>query len=229
MRILVVEDSVQLSESIARGLRKSGYAVDIALDGPSGLWHAKSNVYDVIVLDVMLPGLDGFAVLKELRQSGCEAHTLFLTARDAVDDRVRGLRAGADDYLVKPFAFDELLARIEALVRRHHNIKSPILTHEWVTLNTASKVTTVMGEVVEMPPRQFALLEYLMLRRGTVVSRSEIETHLYDAQAEPMSNVVDAAIYALRKRIDMPGKPSLIQTRRGMGYIIAQGDEEREE
>ena len=220
MRVLVIEDSLLLSEAIATGLRKSGYAVDVAFDGNTGLWQAKSLDYDVVVLDVMLPGMDGLAVLAELRQAGRQSHVLMLTARDTIEDRVRGLRAGADDYLVKPFAFDELVARIEALIRRKHTAKNPVLVIRGLRINTASRSVERDGEVLDLPARQYSLLEFLVLNAGKVLSRSQIESHLYDDLSEPMSNVVDTTIYALRKRIDRPGESSLIQTRRGQGYIL---------
>lgn len=227
MRLLLVEDSPRLSEAVSTGLRKSGYAVDVANDGPTGLWQAQSHDYDAIVLDLMLPGLDGLTLLDRLRNSGKQTHVLILTARDAVEERVKGLRAGADDYLVKPFAFDELLARVEALIRRKHVVKSTSLRVRELVVDTAARTVSRDGVVLDLPSRQYALFEYLLLRRGTVVSRSEIESHLYDSLAEPMSNVVDATVYALRKRIDVPGKTSLIQTRRGMGYIMVSDDEAR--
>lgn len=220
MRVLLVEDSVRLNEAIATGFRKSGYAVDVALDGPSGLWQAKSHDYDVIVLDIMLPGMDGMGVLSELRRSGRDSHVLILTARDTIEDRVSGLRAGADDYLIKPFAFDELLARVEALVRRRHGVKNPIYTIRGLHVNTASRIVERDGEVIELPARQYTLLEYFVLNPDTVLSRAQIESHLYDEMSEPMSNVVDTTVYALRKRIDRPNEPSFIQTRRGMGYVL---------
>jgi DNA-binding response OmpR family regulator len=220
MRLLLVEDSVRLGDAVATGLRKSGYAVDVSVDGKTGLWQAQSHDYDVIILDLMLPGIDGLSLLAKLREAGRQTHVLVVTAKDTVDDRVRGLRAGADDYLIKPFAFDELLARVEALVRRRHVAKSTVIHLRDLVIDTAARTVSRGGVVLELPSRQYSLLEYLLLRRGTVVSRTEIEAHLYDALAEPMSNVVDAAVYALRKRVDVPGQPSLIQTRRGMGYVL---------
>lgn len=210
-----------LGEAISTGLRKSGYAVDVALDGRTGLWRAKSCDYDVIVLDIMLPAMDGLAVLGELRRAGRQSHVLMLTARDAIEDRVIGLRAGADDYLVKPFAFDELLARVEALVRRKHAAKNPLRVVGGLRVNTASRTVDRDGEILDLPARQYSLLELLVLNAGTVLSRSQIESHLYDSTSEPMSNVVDSTVYALRKRIDRPGEPSLIQTRRGLGYVLS--------
>jgi DNA-binding response OmpR family regulator len=224
VRVLLVEDSERLQRSIATGLKKEGYAVDVAGDGVNGLWHATHHDYDVIVLDLMLPGLDGISLLHKLRESPDghkDAHVLVLTAKDTVDDRVAGLRAGADDYLVKPFAFEELLARIEALMRRRHHAKNPILTVGDLHIDTTARRVTRDGREIELSAREFALLHFLALRQGEVVSRTQIEEHLYDDQAELMSNVIDAAIYLLRKKIDVPGGSSMIQTRRGMGYVLS--------
>jgi DNA-binding response OmpR family regulator len=220
MRILLIEDSERLRRSVASGLRKAGYAVDEAADGEEGLWAAQANAYDAIVLDLMLPRLDGLALLRQLRESGNKTHVLILTARDAVEDRVLGLRSGSDDYLVKPFAFDELLARVEALVRRSHGAKQPVLCIGGLEIDMARRVARRGRTNLDLPPREFALLELLALRQGQLVTRTQIESHIYDQQTEVMSNVVDSAIYSLRKKIDTPGEPSLIHTRRGMGYIL---------
>jgi DNA-binding response OmpR family regulator len=220
MRLLLIEDSERLQRSLSTGLRKSGYAVDIAGTGPDGLWHAESHDYDVIVLDIMLPGLDGLSVLKRLRERGKDTHVLLLTAKDTVADRVTGLRAGADDYLVKPFSFDELLARIEALTRRRHGRKNPVIRVGDLEIDTAGRTVSRGGKGIELFPREYALLEYLANRQGEVVSRSDIEAHIYDDRVEPLSNVVDSAVCALRRKIDPPGGPSLIVTRRRMGYVL---------
>lgn len=221
MRILLVEDSERLRRSVGAGLRRAGYAVDLTADGEEGLWYALGNDYDVIVLDLMLPKLDGLSLLRRLREAGKDTHVLILTARDTIEDRVLGLRTGSDDYLVKPFSFDELLARIEALVRRAHGVKRPVIRIGDVEIDPAARAVRRSGATIDLPPREFALLEYLAVRQGRVVTRAEVEAHVYDERAEPMSNVVDAAIYALRKKIDRPGDRSLIQTRRGMGYVLA--------
>jgi len=220
MRILVIEDSERLRRSLAVGLRKSGYAVDLAADGAQGLWSAQSNTYDVIILDLMLPEVDGLTILQTLRRKEIDSQVLILTAKDTVEDRVKGLRLGADDYLVKPCAFDKLLARIEVLTRRRHGIKSPQIVIGDLQLDTAARTVRRGGEMIELPPREYALLEYLALRKGQVVSRTEIEQHIYDEHVEPASNVVDAAVYALRRKIDPVEGPSFIRTRRGMGYTL---------
>jgi DNA-binding response OmpR family regulator len=223
MRLLIIEDSRILRESMADGLRRLDYAVDTAADGEEGLWFAESNRYDVILLDLMLPKLDGLALPKRLRLGGNTDHVLVLTAKDAVPDRVAGLDAGADDYLPKPFEFDELLARIRALARRAHNQKNPLLYLPGeLTLNTSTRTVLRSGTEL-MPPltaREYTLLELLALNAGKVISRTQIEERIYEELAEPMSNVVDVAICTLRRKIDVPGQPSLIQTRRGMGYVL---------
>ncbi len=220
MRLLLVEDSPRLQHSIVMGMRKAGYAVDVEREGAEGLRRAMEHEYDVMILDLMLPGMDGLSVLKALRAAGRETHVLILTARDTVEDRVLGLRMGADDYLVKPFSFDELLARVQALTRRGYGRKNPQIRVGDLIVDTAARTVRRGEKVILLLAREFALLEQLLARRGEVLSRAEIEAHIYDAQVEPMSNVVDAAVYALRKKIDEPGKDSLIETRRGMGYVF---------
>ena len=222
MRILLVEDSVRLQEAVGTGLREMGYAVDIAGDGEDGLWRAETGEYDVLVLDLMLPKLDGLSVLSRLREQGKTTHVLILTARDKVEDRVRGLQMGADDYLVKPFNFLELVARIQALARRAHGVKTPRITLGDLVIDTSACAVTRGDESVELTPREYALLEFLAFRRGQVVSRTQIEQHIYDERVEPASNVVDSAICTLRRKVDRPGAASLIQTRRGLGYILEE-------
>jgi DNA-binding response OmpR family regulator len=223
VKVLLIEDSERLRRALGVGLRKHGFTVDVAGDGGVGFWLATTNVYDVIVLDLMLPGMDGLTLLRRLRASGKEnasSHVLVLTAKDTIDDRVHGLQCGADDYLVKPFAFDELVARVQSLVRRRHNAKSSVIKLGRLALDTLSRTLRVADVPVELSPRDYTLLHYLMLRRGQIASREEIEAQLYDESVEVMSNVVDAAVYALRKKIELPGGPPLIQTRRGMGYVL---------
>lgn len=220
MRVLLVEDSPKLQTYVGKALRKAGYAVDIAGDGEQGLWLALGTDYDCIVLDIMLPKRDGLSVLEEMRAQGRSSHVLLLTARDAVDDRVAGLQRGADDYLVKPFAMAELLARVQALTRRAHGHKSPDIEVGNLRIATVERKVYRADEPLDLTPRELALLEFLALRRDQVVSRTEIEQHIYDELAEPMSNVVNSAICLLRKKIDTPGKPSLIKTRRGLGYML---------
>ncbi len=221
MRVLLVEDSVRLREAVAKALRQSGYAVDATGEGDDGLWMAQENTYDVVLLDIMLPGLDGLTILDRLRDGGRETPVLFLTARDTVADRVEGLRRGADDYLVKPFALEELLARVDALCRRSYQKPSSRLTVDDLEVDTAAKTARRGGEALELTAREFAILEYLMMRQGAVISRTEIEEHIYDELVSPMSNVVDSAVCNLRRKIaTRPDSVPLIHTRRGQGYVL---------
>lgn len=221
MRILLAEDSERLQRSIGEGLRRAGYAVDVSPSGTDALWRASGCDYDVIVLDIMLPGIDGLEVLRQLRGRDINSHVLLLTARDTIADRVAGLRTGADDYLVKPFAFDELLARVEALGRRQRGKKNPMLRVADLDIDTIAREVRRGNQTLPLLPREFSLLHYLACRVGEVVTRTEIEMHLYDDRVDPMSNVVDSAICSLRRKIDLPGEPSLIVTRRRMGYVLS--------
>jgi DNA-binding response OmpR family regulator len=220
MRILLVEDSKRLQRSISRGLRKEGFKVDVTGEGNEGLWYVESFDYDVIILDLMLPGLDGLSILRTMREKERPASVLILSAKDTVDDRVEGLETGADDYLVKPFAFEELLARIRALIRRRYGAKQNIIAFGKLQIDLEKRIASWGKKVLELPPREYAILELLALRKGTVVSRAEIEEHVYDEQKDLMSNVVDAAISTLRKELKKIGEGSLIKTRRKAGYII---------
>ncbi len=227
MRILVVEDSQRLQRTLGTSLRQSGYAVDIAGDGEEGLWLARSNEYDLIVLDIMLPKLDGLQVLKQLRSEGRDLHVLLLTARDSVPDRVRGLESGADDYLVKPFALEEFLARVQVLCRRAYGRKQSTLAIGELEINTLNRTVRCAGEPIELTAREFMLLEYLARRTGEVVSRPEIEEHIYDGGVDPMSNVVDSAVCSIRKKLSASSDRAIIHTRRGQGYVLgADGQDE---
>jgi DNA-binding response OmpR family regulator len=220
VRVLLVEDSERLCRYVATALKKSGYQVDMTHDGKDGLWLAESNDYDVIVLDIMLPGLDGLSLLRELRKKGKSTHVLCLTARDTVDDRVNGLQAGADDYLIKPFAQKELLARVEALCRRAYGSKQTRLIIADLEIDSLSKEVFRAGKLVKLKPREYLLLEYLARRAGQVVARQDIEAHIYNDEADPMSNVVDSAVCSLRKKIGNFNKAPLIHTRHGLGYVL---------
>lgn len=220
MRILVVEDYQPLARSIVQGLRECGYAVDFSFDGEEGLWYAESNDYDVIILDIMLPGVDGLSILKKLRAKGCGTPILFLTAKTTIDDRVEGLDSGADDYLTKPFAFRELLSRVSALVRRRYEKRSPHLQIGDLVIDTVGRQVSRGGQGISLTPKEYGLLEYLARRAGEVVTRSEIWEHLYEFRSEAISNVVDVHISGLRKKINQEGMPPLIHTRRGEGYIL---------
>lgn len=224
MRILVAEDHPNLARSLADGLREEGYAVDLTQDGNEAMHLAQTNPYDGIVLDIMLPGKDGWTILKTLRQRNITIPVLCLTARDGVEDRVKGLDLGADDYLVKPFAWTELTARVRAMIRRGHGKNSAILRTNDLEIDTATKAVRRGGTPIALSAREFSLLEYLAHRKGQVVSRTDIWEHLYDQHDEAASNVVDVYIGYLRAKIDKDFPLKLIQTRRGQGYVL--GSEE---
>ncbi len=224
MRILVVEDFAPIRTAVEKALREAGYAVDAADDGRAAGRLLAAGRYDAVVLDVMLPGEDGLTLLERLRRDGRDDAVLLLTARDTLDDRIDGLDKGADDYLVKPFAMDELLARVRALLRRAYARKNPVLRCGPVEIRTAERVVLVDGEEVKLTAREYALLHYLALRRGEVVSRTDVWEHLYDDRSDTTSNVVDVYVGYLRKKLDREGRPSLIRTRRGEGYVFAPED-----
>jgi len=220
VRILLVEDEARVAGFIAWGLREQAYAVDRAMDGEEAVYLASVNEYDLIVLDVMLPKKDGYAVCRELRASGLRAPILMLTARDAVDDRVAGLDAGADDYLVKPFDFKELLARMRALLRRSGPPRPAVARVADLTLDTASHAVERGGRRVNLTAKEYALLEFLMLHEGRVVGREQIAQHVWDDAFDPLSNVIDVYVKRLRAKVDAGFRPRLIHTRRGEGYIL---------
>ena len=224
MRVLVVEDHERLRKWLEKGLQEAEYIVDATGDGNEGLWYAQTNPYDVIVLDLMLPGMDGLSILRRLREEGREDQVLILTAKDTVPDRVKGLDLGADDYLIKPFAFEELLARIRALVRRRYDKHSPVMEIGEVRIDTAKRQVRRGDAVIELRAMEYKLLEYLARRAGETVSRAEIWEHLYDFDSQTVSNVVDVYIASLRRKLDRPGEKSLIQTRRGLGYVLGAAE-----
>ncbi len=216
MRILVVEDEPRLLKNLARALREEGYAVDTAEDGEDGLFKAINYDYDAIVLDVMLPRLDGWDILTGLRKTK-KTPVLMLTARDATADRVRGLDGGADDYLVKPFDLAELFARVRALIRRSAGQARPNLELGDVEIDPRARVVTRSGQTVPLTAREYAILEYLALHQGEVISRSELYEHLFDENDDTLSNLLDVHVYSLRKKLGR----ELIATRRGQGYCIS--------
>ena len=220
MRLLLIEDYRPLQKSLTKGLREAGFAVDTTGDGNEGLWYAMGNDYDVIILDLMLPGMDGLKILKELRAKGRKNPVLILTAKDTLEDRVTGLDLGADDYLVKPFEFKELLARIRALMRRRYQEKSPCIKVKDLRVDLATQRVWRGREEVQLTPREYALLEYLAMRAGQTVSRTDIWEHVYEFNSSASSNVVDVYIGYLRRKIERPDKPALIHTVRGRGYIL---------
>jgi two-component system OmpR family response regulator len=232
MRILIVEDTVKLAATLKRGLEAEGYAVDVLHDGLAArrrLAAARGepvdagHPFDVIVLDVMLPGVDGFTLCRELRDRGVTVPVLMLTARDATIDKVAGLDSGADDYLVKPFAFEELLARLRTLLRRPRQALPPVLAVGDLALDPATRQVRRGGEPVALSAKEYGLLELLMRRAGQVVSRDWILDHAWDDESDAFSNVVDVYVGRLRKKLDRPGDPSLIRAVRGVGYVLAAG------
>lgn len=220
MRLLVVEDYALLRESLVRGLRDSGYAVDATGDGTEGLWYAQNHPYDVVILDLMLPGIGGLEILRQLRKTGNTVHVLVLTAKDSIQDRIAGLDIGADDYMIKPFAFDELAARLRALVRRRYDKADPVIRIADLEVDTLRRVARRGDEVIPLSAREYALLEYMAHRPGQVITRTELWEHVYDFAAEPASNVLDVYISHLRRKIDDDHEPKLIHTRRGQGYVL---------
>jgi two-component system OmpR family response regulator len=222
MRALIVEDDRTIAEFVGRGLKEAGFVVDHAADGESGLEMASGEPYDVAIVDVMLPRRDGLSLIHELRSTGIRTPVLILSARHTVDDRVTGLEAGGDDYLTKPFAFTELLARVQALIRRA--TAAPASTHLTVgdlTLDLRSRKATRGGrEIDPLRPREFSLLEYLMRNAGRVVSKTMILSHVWDYTFDPRTNVVDVLVHRLREKIDRDFEPKMIQTVRGIGYVL---------
>jgi DNA-binding response OmpR family regulator len=222
MKVLVIEDSERLLRSLGRGLKREGYAVDLVADGRDGWDYARLNDYDIIILDLLLPSMDGLTILRNLRASGKQTHVLILSARDQVEDRVRGLQLGADDYMVKPFSFDELCARIHTLVRRRYAAKNPTLTLGPLTLNTATREVRRGDKVVPLTPGEYGILEHLALNRGNVLSKEQLLEALHDSDSYAGTNVLEVMVCNLRKKIDRAGEPSIVQTRRGYGYFVPE-------
>lgn len=221
MRVLVIEDDSAMAGYLERGLRESGYAVDVAADGPSGLHQARSESYDAVLLDVMLPGLDGLSLVRRLRDEGSPTPVLMLTARDTVTDRVKGLDAGADDYLQKPFSFAELLARLRALLRRGSAAAGPTELAEGDLKMDLVRHAVFRGEQnLDLTPKEFALLEYLLRNKGQVLTRTMILEHVWDIHFDPGSNVVDVHVRRLRQKVDEGHWAPLLQTVRGIGYVL---------
>jgi len=220
VRVLVVEDYEPVRSSVVQALAEEGFAVDSAENGRDGLWLAQSGDYNVIVLDIMLPDTSGIEILQTLRNAQQQVPVLLLTALGAVDERIRGLNIGADDYLIKPFALAELLARVKALVRRSYGDGTTIIQVRDLQIDTNARTVSRNDAVIELTAREYNLFEYFARRRGQVVTRSDVWQSLYDMQSESSSNVVDVYVGYLRKKLDTPGQPSLIQTRRGLGYVL---------
>lgn len=222
MRILVVEDEEKLASFIKRGLKENGYAVDVAKDGDSGLFQAREVPYDLIVLDIMLPGKDGLYICRQLRKLKLGTPILMLTARDDVEDKISGLDAGADDYLTKPFIFAEFLARIRALIRRNNAVSSPVLKVADLELNQITRKVKRAGQEIELTSTEFALLEYLMLNADQVVTRTMISEHVWNDDFDSFSNVINVYVNYLRKKIDADFKVKLIHSVRGTGYVLRE-------
>ena len=223
MRILVVEDEPDLKEITAKRLKAEGYGVDTCDNGKDAQYYIEHTPYDLILLDVMLPGADGITVLKNIRKKGIKTPVLLLTARDSIEDRVTGLDNGADDYLTKPFAFDELLARIRVILRRRSNEASNKLVLGDLIMDLATHQVTRAGTEISLSAKEYAILEYMMHNKGMVLSRSRIEEHVWNYDFEGGSNVVDVYMRYLRKKIDAPFEKKLIHTVRGSGYVIKEG------
>jgi len=223
MRILLVEDDAKIASFVQKGLKAAGFAVDLADDGETGLHLAFTEPYDAAVVDIMLPERDGLSLIEELRRAGIKTPVIILSAKGSVDDRVRGLQTGSDDYLAKPFAFSELLARVQALIRRNSGAVEPSrLTVNSLTLNLITRDVYREGRKIELQPLEFSLLQYLMRNAGRVVSKTMIMEHVWDYHFDPQTNVVESRIYRLREKIDKDFSEKLIHTVRGVGYVFKE-------
>lgn len=220
MKILLIEDSKRLQRSLRVGLSRSGFAVDVVGDGEEGLAYALHGKYDVIILDLRLPKMDGMTVLSRLRREGNNVHVLILSAKDQAAERIEGLRIGADDYLTKPFDFDELVARLQALVRRKYGTKSPVQNLGALQVDTSRRAVSFGDEEILLTKNEYAILEYLVSRRGRVVSKLELLDHLYAGSGAGSENAVEVFVHQLRKKLHGDGHRDLIQTRRGHGYFV---------
>ena len=220
MRLLVVEDEKKVASFIRRGLEEEGYAVDLVSDGKTGLIVGLDGIHDLIILDINLPKMDGLSILRELRNKKVKTPVLLLTVRAAIEDKVIGLDTGADDYLTKPFAFQELLARVRALLRRRADAESPLLQVADLTLDPATRLVSRGNQEIELTAKEFALLSYFMRNPGRVLTRTMIAEHVWDYDFDPMTNVIDVYVNYLRKKIEAGGEPKLIHTVRGVGYVM---------
>jgi DNA-binding response OmpR family regulator len=225
VRVLIAEDDPGVQRFVAKGLKEQAYAVDTVATGPDALEQAEINSYDVIILDVMLPGLSGFEVCRRLREAGLKIPVLMLTARDAVEDRIAGLDHGADDYLTKPFEFRELLARLRALLRRPSELKPAQLSVANLTLDTAAQVATRGDRRISLTHKEYALLEYLVRNTGRIIGRAEIAEHVWDEHFDPFSNLIEVYVNRLRRKIDAPRETPLLHTKRGAGYMLGISEE----
>ena len=222
MKILLAEDEVDLNNVVTRYLKKNGYSVDSVLDGEEALDYLEYSEYDLVILDIMMPKVDGFEVIKKLRDKGNHTSVLMLTARDSADDKVKGLDLGADDYIVKPFDFNELMARIRAVVRRKHGNSSNKLVIGDLILDTSEKSVTRAGKQIELTGKEYEVLEYLMQSKNRILSREQIKEHVWDFDYEGDSNIIDVLIKNIRKKIDIEDGKQIIYTKRGLGYVIKE-------
>ena len=222
MKILLAEDEVDLNNVVTRYLKKNGYSVDSVLDGEEALDYLEYSEYDLVILDIMMPKVDGFEVIKKLRDKGNHTSVLMLTARDSADDKVKGLDLGADDYIVKPFDFNELMARIRAVVRRKYGNSSNKLVIGDLILDTSEKSVTRAGKQIELTGKEYEVLEYLMQSKNRIVSRDQIKEHVWDFDYEGDSNIIDVLIKNIRKKIDIEDGKQIIYTKRGLGYVIKE-------
>ena len=222
MKILLAEDEVDLNNVVTRYLKKNGYSVDSVLDGEEALNYLEYSEYDLVILDIMMPKVDGFEVIKKLRNKGNHTSVLMLTARDSADDKVKGLDLGADDYIVKPFDFNELLARIRAVVRRKYGNSSNKLVIGDLILDTSEKSVTRAGKQIELTGKEYEVLEYLMQSKNRILSRDQIKEHVWDFDYEGDSNIIDVLIKNIRKKIDIEDGKQIIYTKRGLGYVIKE-------
>lgn len=224
MRILLVEDDPRIARFVAKGLREQAYAVDEVASGEEALYQAAINLYDIVILDVMIPAPDGFAVCRELRANGQRMPILMLTARDAVEDRIAGLDRGADDYLTKPFEFRELLARLRALLRRPGGLLPQKISVADLVIDTAGQLVSRAGKTIPMTAKEYGLLEFLARNAGRVVGRAEIAEHVWDEEFDPFSNLIEVYMNRLRRKIDAGAAKPLLHTRRGAGYVLSAND-----
>jgi len=227
MRVLLVEDDAHIAHFVAKGLREQSYAVDVATKGEDALYQISINTYDLIILDVLLPGPDGYEVCRRIRKQNLRTPVLMLTAKDAVDDRIQGLDSGADDYLTKPFAFGELLARLRALLRRPRELRETKIVVDDLEIDIGGQAATRAGHPIALTAKEYALLEYLARNAGRVIGREEISEHVWDETFDPFSNLIEVYVNRLRNKIDSASAKPLIHTRRGAGYLLA-GDPRRE-
>lgn len=223
MRILIIEDERKLAGILKKGLEENGFAVDLSFDGEDGLYMAESCSYDAVLLDILLPGMDGFTVLKRLRERKVQVPVLMLTSRGELEDRVKGFDTGADDYIVKPFDFPELLARLKAVIRRSRSKASPVILIEDLKIDMSSRTVTRAGRDIRLSAKEYNLLEYLALNSGRVVSRTELTEHMYDTEFDLDSNIIDVYINYLRNKADKGFSRQLIHTIRGAGYVLKGG------